>query len=139
MKMRRVVSAVVTAVLASIGVVVVTGTPAWAISDCRTPYTSGSWNATPCIERRIVNGAYQYRAAGNMTTFPSNCSTYRAYITEPDGTNYWSTGAWSCTHPYIETVWASFLGGTATGAKARLVAYNSSGAQILNLLSPAVY
>ena len=138
--LRRVMSAIVTAILASTGVVLATGAPALAqLGQCRNPYVSGQWYAYPCIQRQIVNGEYQYRASSHLVSYPSNCSTFRAIITFPDGTNYISTGAWSCTYQHISTVWAAFPGQTATGAKGKLVAYNSSGAPILTLLSGAVY
>jgi hypothetical protein len=137
--LRKVMSAVVTAILASIGLVTVTSAPALAADNCRTTYTVGQWNAYPCVYREIVAGEYQYYASAHLTSYPSNCSTFRAILTFPDGTNYISTGAWACSKHHIWTVNAAFPGQTATGAKGKLVAYNSSGSPILTLLSPTVY
>jgi hypothetical protein len=140
MIMRRVVSAVVTAVLASIGVLVVTGTPALAVDPvCRVPYTTGSWDAAPCVERRYTENGYQYRAYANLESYPSNCSTFRAILTFPDGSNYISTGAWACSKRFIQTEWAAFPGQTTSGARGKLAAYNSSSAQILSIQSPVLY
>ncbi len=139
MRIRRMVSAVVTAVLASIGMVAITGTPALAADPvCRDWYEAGGWKATPCIARRYTENGFQYQATGHMHLFPSNCSTYRAIITFPDGTNYISTGAWNCIFTPIVTVWAAFPGQQTSGARAKLVAYNSSGAQILSIQSPVL-
>ncbi|MBG0567649.1 hypothetical protein [Actinoplanes aureus] len=91
------------------------------------------------MSREIVNGAYEYKASGTLADYPSNCSTFRVYLTYPNGTRRWSTSAWSCSKKSIETVWVRFPGETSTGAKAEIVAYNSSGTPILDLFSGVLY
>lgn len=124
MRLKKLLASLAATLLVTTGLAVSSASPASADGlSCRSAYTANGWYAYPCV---YSDGLY-FDAYGVMTSYPSNCSTYRVYLVDNWGDEVLSTSARNCSEtvsPWVGEVYHSDMGNYAL---ARLKAYNSSG------------
>jgi hypothetical protein len=140
---KRRLAAILSSVLLGIAPVLVDASPAKAIASvCRVLYQQRGWSAQPCIESGIVeqdaNGKWYYAVKGWALVYakPAACYRYAVYLVNESGADVVSTSRRVCTQVNSPDVIAWNGAFDYRPAKARLRAWNSSGTEILNILSP---
>ena len=127
--MRKFITTVMAAAIASAGMVGLSSSPASAVTwtNCRTPYTQGGWRAQPCID---WDGNW-VSARGRLTIYPSNCSRWKLIARDLGGNAVQSTTSRPCSTADLSTPW--FYG---DHIQTFLVAYDADGRIVLSLETP---
>ncbi|MGW3413577.1 hypothetical protein [Streptomyces sp. NPDC000888] len=110
--------------------------PATEEAQCRTPYTSGGWNVTPCI---YLGTGTTFDGWSFVDAHPSSCASYRVYLVDAaTGALVRSTSARPCSETLSPDVFADASKFTSLSAYTKFRAFNSSGGVILSLDSPSI-
>lgn len=131
MKSRKFVTTAIVTVLASVGAVGLSSSPALAGGECPV-FSDIRWHATACIDHTGTSAVGQ----GDLLHYPTSCAYFRVYVVaEGAGGDVLvkSTSALPCSSVGSATATVSI----PTRTKSRIVAWNSAGDRILHLETAA--
>jgi hypothetical protein len=141
--LRRMLAVAVAGMLVAAGLIGLSGSPAYAGSECRDNYEQNGWDATICTQWNNV-ATDRIAAQGIIFRHPSNCATYRAYVLDMFDNERLlrSTGRKSCNVQATtssDVHWSEFAHDHLGRAKGftRLVAWDSAGREVLVIEGPS--